>query len=60
LVRVEVYGVSKPLERLCGTPVNPVNVLTAIALARATGGSVALVESGQVAGGRYMVFEVLG
>jgi len=60
LVRVEVYGVSKPLERLCGTPVNPVNVLTAIALARATGGSVALVDSGRVAGGRYMVFELLG
>lgn len=58
LVRVELYGISKPLEGLCGMPVNPVNVLTTIALARAIGRSVTLVEFGQVVGGRYMVFEV--
>lgn len=59
LVRVELYGIAKPLEKLYGMPVNPVNVLTTLALARATGRGVALVESGQVAGGRYMVFEVV-
>jgi hypothetical protein len=58
-VRVELYGISRPLERMCGMPVNPVNVLTAVALARVTGRAVALVESGQVAGGRYVVFEVV-